>query len=106
MNLFRLLGLVVALQFVALGLFLLLRGDTGDGFRATLIVGLATLGLGLVALVSTFAAGNHRIVPVVLLVIVACLPYVYLVGPSGIVLNLVLAALAAVVFWRGVRTGR
>lgn len=106
MSLLRATGLVVAALLILYGLFLLMRGDPGDGFKGPLVVGLTALGVGLVVLAAVFAGGNRRTGPLVLLVVAALLPYPSLVGSIGIVLNVVLATLAVLMVWRGVRAGK
>ena len=98
MNLVRTSGLFVATPLIAFGLFLLLRGDPGDGFQGPLIVGLSAFGLGLLVVASTFG-GARRIVPVAVLAILAVLPYRDLVGSVGIVVNVAFVILAVLVVW-------
>ena len=104
MNFVRAYGLVVAVPLMAFGLFLLLRGDPGDGFQGPLIVGLTALGLGLLVVAATFAGRRSGSAWVVALMLLAILPYRVLVGPSALVVNLVFGVLAALLLWRRVRS--
>lgn len=100
MNLVRALGLVGAVQLIGAGLFLLLRGEAPDGPQGPLIVGSSAIGLGLLVLALAFSGGRSGRAWIVVLVVLALLPYHVLVGPTALVVNLAFAVLAALMLWR------
>jgi len=103
----RVLGAAVAAPFLLFGLFLLLRGDPGDGFQGPLIVGGISVALGLVILASTVRPRRCRSAGLVALVILAALPlYRDLAGIPGLAVNVVFAGLALLAAMRLPRDAR
>lgn len=94
------LGLLSAIALGAYGSWNIVTADAGAETDARRLVGLVAFGLAALLLISTRFVGRFWTLRLVLLVLIAMLPFQRDFGQIGYVINVVFAVLAIRTMWR------